>query len=41
MKNDKITLALVDDHQIVIDGLTALLKVHDKFKFEFDTTNSS
>ncbi|MEO5946222.1 MAG: response regulator transcription factor [Chitinophagaceae bacterium] len=41
MKNDKITLALVDDHQIVIDGLTALLKGHNKFQFAFATTNSS
>ncbi|MBK8607492.1 MAG: response regulator transcription factor [Chitinophagaceae bacterium] len=41
MKKDKITLALVDDHQIVIDGLTALLKGHDKFQFAFATTNSS
>jgi DNA-binding NarL/FixJ family response regulator len=41
MKNDKITLALVDDHQIVIDGLTSLLKGHDKFEFAFATTNSS
>ena len=41
MKNGKITLALVDDHQIVIDGLTSLLKGHDKFKFAFATTNSS
>ncbi len=41
MKNDKITLALVDDHQIVIDGLTALLKGHEKFQFAFATTNSS
>ena len=40
MKTDKITLALVDDHQIVIDGLTSLLKGHDKFKFAFATTNS-
>jgi two-component system nitrate/nitrite response regulator NarL len=37
----KITLALVDDHQIVIDGLTSLLKGHDQFKFAFATTNSS
>lgn len=36
----KITLALVDDHQIVIDGLTSLLKGHDKFKFAFATTDS-
>ena len=41
MKNGKITLALVDDHQIVIDGLTSLLKGHDKFKFAFATTNST
>ncbi len=40
MKSEKITLALVDDHQIVIDGLTSLLKGHDKFKFAFATTNS-
>ncbi len=37
----KITLALVDDHQIVIDGLTSLLKGHDQFKFAFATTDSS
>jgi DNA-binding NarL/FixJ family response regulator len=41
MKNEKITLALVDDHQIVIDGLTSLLKGHDKFDFAFATTDSS
>jgi two-component system nitrate/nitrite response regulator NarL len=40
MKSEKITLALVDDHQIVIDGLTSLLKGHDKFKFAFATTDS-
>jgi two-component system, NarL family, nitrate/nitrite response regulator NarL len=40
MKQDKITLALVDDHQIVIDGLMSLLKGHDKFKFAFATTDS-
>jgi two-component system, NarL family, nitrate/nitrite response regulator NarL len=40
MKNEKIALALVDDHQIVIDGLTSLLKGHDKFNFAFATTNS-
>jgi len=39
MKNGKITLALVDDHQIVIDGLMSLLKGHDKFRFAFATTN--
>ena len=41
MKNGKITLALVDDHQIVIDGLTSLLKGNEKFKFAFATTNSA
>ena len=41
MKNGKITLALVDDHQIVIDGLMSLLKGHDKFRFAFATTDSS
>lgn len=39
MKQEKITLGLVDDHQIVIDGLTALLKGHDRFHFAFATTN--
>lgn len=40
MKQEKITLALVDDHQIVIDGLMSLLKGHDRFRFAFATTNS-
>ncbi len=39
MKNEKITLALVDDHQIVIDGLMALLKGHNGFHVAFSTTN--
>jgi DNA-binding NarL/FixJ family response regulator len=39
MKNEKITLALVDDHQIVIDGLMSLLKGHDRFKFIFASTD--
>ncbi|WP_051268400.1 response regulator [Terrimonas ferruginea] len=38
MKQTKITLALVDDHQIVIDGLMSLLKGHDRFRFAFATT---
>src|SRR4051812_37291081 len=37
-KHEKINLALVDDHQIVIDGLMSLLKGHDKFNFAFATT---
>jgi two-component system nitrate/nitrite response regulator NarL len=40
-RNGKISLGLVDDHQIVIDGLTSLLKGHERFKFAFATTNSS
>lgn len=28
MKNQKINIAIVDDHQIIIDGLIALLKKH-------------
>ena len=39
MKKGKISIALVDDHQIVIDGLMSLLKGHDKFRFAFATTN--
>lgn len=39
MKKGKIALALVDDHQIVIDGLMSLLKGHDNFNFVFATTN--
>ena len=41
MKPKKITLALVDDHQIVIDGLTSLLKGDDKFQFAFATIDST
>lgn len=32
-------LALVDDHQIVIDGLISLLKGHEDFAFAFATTD--
>lgn len=39
MKKEKITLALVDDHQIVIDGLMSLLTGHDKYRFAFATTD--
>jgi two-component system nitrate/nitrite response regulator NarL len=39
MKPAKITLALVDDHQIVIDGLMSLLKGHEKFRFAFASTH--
>lgn len=41
MKNGKITLGIVDDHQIVIDGLSSLIKGHEKFNFAFATTDSS
>lgn len=41
MKTSKITLGLVDDHQIVIDGLTSLLKGEQQFQFAFSTTDSS
>jgi two-component system, NarL family, nitrate/nitrite response regulator NarL len=39
MKREKINLALVDDHQIVLDGLMSLLKGHDQFRFAFATTD--
>ena len=34
----KISLALVDDHQIVIDGLMSLLKGEHRYQFAFATT---
>jgi DNA-binding NarL/FixJ family response regulator len=37
--NRKISLALVDDHQIVIDGLMSLLKGHESFRLAFATTD--
>lgn len=37
----KISLALVDDHQIVIDGLLSLLKGEQHYEFAFATTDSS
>jgi len=40
MKQDRISLALVDDHQIVIDGIMSLLRGNDRFRFAFATTNS-
>jgi two-component system, NarL family, nitrate/nitrite response regulator NarL len=39
MKQEKITIGIVDDHQIVIDGLTSLLKSESNIKFAFATTN--
>ncbi len=38
MKPEKISLALVDDHQIVIDGLKALLQGHTRFEVAIETT---
>ncbi len=32
MTKDKVLLAVVDDHQIVIDGIKALLQGHDSFE---------
>jgi two-component system nitrate/nitrite response regulator NarL len=39
MKLSPITLGLVDDHQIVIDGLLSLLKGHERFRLVFATTD--
>lgn len=38
MKNSKILLAIVDDHQIVIDGLKSLLQGYDQFKVALEST---
>lgn len=38
MKNPKINLAIVDDHQIVIDGLKSLLQGYDNFKVVLECT---
>jgi DNA-binding NarL/FixJ family response regulator len=38
--SSKISLGIVDDHQIVIDGLLSLLKDEPGFKFVFATTSS-
>lgn len=38
MKNKKITLAIADDHQIVIDGLKSLLHGHDQFEVLVECT---
>lgn len=38
MKQKKISLAIVDDHQIVIDGLKSLLHGHDQFTVIHETT---
>ena len=38
MKSAKILLAIVDDHQIVIDGLKSLLQGYDQFKVVLECT---
>lgn len=38
MKHAKIILGIVDDHQIVIDGLKALLHGHDQFEVAIECT---
>ena len=39
MKTQKIKIGIVDDHQIVIDGLQSLLSDHERFSIEFATTD--
>lgn len=39
MKNQKISLAIVDDHQIVIDGLKSLLQGYEKFEVVLECTH--
>ncbi len=38
MKKEKISLAIVDDHQIVIDGIKSLLFGHPEFVVEIEST---
>jgi two-component system nitrate/nitrite response regulator NarL len=39
MKNKKISLGIVDDHQIVIDGIKALLHGHERFEVAIECTH--
>lgn len=39
MNTAKISLAIIDDHQIVIDGLKSLLDGHEKFTVAIETTD--
>jgi two-component system, NarL family, nitrate/nitrite response regulator NarL len=39
MINDKVKLAIVDDHQIVIDGLKSLLHGHQRFSVVAETNS--
>jgi two-component system, NarL family, nitrate/nitrite response regulator NarL len=41
MKNGKVSLAIVDDHQIVIDGIKSLLHGHEHFKIVLECTDST
>lgn len=38
MKNKKVALGIVDDHQIVIDGLKSLLQGYDRFEVQIECT---
>ncbi len=38
MKKEKISLAIVDDHRIVIDGLKSLLQGHPRFTVKIECT---
>lgn len=39
MPGNKISLAIVDDHQIVIDGIKSLLQGHDRFVVSLECTS--
>lgn len=39
MKHSKVSLAIVDDHQIVIDGLKSLLQGYDQFNVVLECTD--
>ena len=39
MQNEKISLAIVDDHQIVIDGLKSLLEGHPNFIVKIESNH--
>ncbi|HPH24615.1 MAG TPA: response regulator transcription factor [Chitinophagaceae bacterium] len=41
MKAEKINVAIVDDHQIVIDGITSLLDGHTNIQIAITNTNAS
>jgi two-component system, NarL family, nitrate/nitrite response regulator NarL len=38
MIKDKVRIAIVDDHQIVIDGLLSMMEGHDRFKVVLQAT---